>query len=218
MQTVHNITVRFWQEVFIFSVAVSGLWGLYVFGTEGEAWSALFVAKVLAGTAGILLAGSLGMSSICYFFDFADSKIIYRKYLGLWGYLYALAYTVVIALLFPERYLVSFPQNLFNVDAGLGFLSMAIFTGMALISNSAATRLLGGQRWRNLLRFGYVAYALLVVRGIVLDAAEWQEFFTTYNSWPSVRMILTVLGLLVLTLRLTMAFFQWQESQEKNND
>src|SRR5688572_22305725 len=58
-------------------------------------------SKVVAGTSGFLLAYSLSLSTIGYYFNFLDSKVIYRKYLGLMGYYFALLYSVMLLFVNP---------------------------------------------------------------------------------------------------------------------
>ncbi len=195
----------FWQETSILSFALVALlsvilWPLAERGVD------VYIATILAGTSGVLLAMSFSLSSFSYYFDFLDRYVVYRKYLGLMGYFFALGYILVIASLNPSKYLYSFPDNLQSIEVGLGALAMAIFTLMALISNNKAVQLLGGKLWKNILGLGYVAYAILVIRAIFLDAYLWTNWFTMDKSVFTARMGLTVLGTAVLLFRASVPF------------
>lgn len=198
------VQTHFWQETIILSIALVVLWSviLWPLGIQGVT----FWASVLAGTSGILLAMSFSLSSFSYYFDFLDRQVVYRKYLGLLGYFYAVAYTGVIVAADPEKFFSHFPANLLSVEIGLGVLAMAIFTLMALISNAKAVQLLGGKVWKGILGWGYIAYALLVIRGIFLDAHLWQAWGSGSGTVFTVRMGLTILGIAVLLFRVSVPF------------
>jgi hypothetical protein len=204
-ETFEDMQKKIWQEVGIIAIALASVWGMYVFAVDHEV-SLLFFAKVLAGVSGIFLAMSFSLGSFSYYWNFLDSKLIYRKYFGLAGYYFALAYVAVAALIFPEIYVYGFRENFFTIDIFLGSSAMAIFTMMAIISNNQAMHILGPQRWKFLLGLGYIAYALLVIRGIFLDQAAWAPL--------SVRMILTVLGTIVLLFRVSVPFHKTWYNKE----
>lgn len=205
MNTPHSLQARLWQEVFLLSLAFLGLLSI-LFLPLLEKGSAVFSLSILAGTSGILLAMSFSLSSFAYYFNFLDSRVVYRKQLGLMGYFFALGYALLAASLYPERYIYSFPGNLLTMEVGVAVLAMAIFTVMACVSHVRAAQFLGGKLWKNILGLGYIAYALLVIRGIFLDASFWQAWFIEGTSTITPRMFLTVLGTLVLLFRASVPF------------
>jgi DMSO/TMAO reductase YedYZ heme-binding membrane subunit len=194
-----------WQETGIIALALFCAWAVYVFGLGG-ALTLLSLAQILAGVSGVLLAMSFSLSSFSYYFDFLDTKLIYRKYLGLAGYFVALGYTLIMMVQKPDFYIFGFTKNFCGADILLGSIAMAIFTLMALISNKWALHILGPVRWKFILGLGYIAYALLVMRGIILDQELWRAWFADDISFLSVRMILTVLGMVVLCFRASVPF------------
>lgn len=208
MNTQTSLQVRFWQKVSILTLALLVFWSALLFPYFMAGKTVVYVQSVLAGTSGILLAMSLSLSSFSYYFNFLDSKIVYRKYLGLMGYFFAMFYTILVVQGNPILYLYSFPHNLFEPTVGLGIVAMTIFTVMALISNQKAVGLLGGKNWKTILGLGYVAYALLVMRGILLDGYLWIEWFSDITAPFTVRMFLTLLGILVLLFRVSVPFHQ----------
>lgn len=210
-----SLQTRLWQEVSILTFALLLLWGILLWPLMSE--KPVFLASVLAGTSGILLAMSFSLSSFSYYFNFLDSKVAYRKQLGLMGYFLALGYAVFTATQRPELYLYSFPGNILTIEVGLGAVAMAIFTLMAIVSNNRAAHLLGGRTWKGILGLGYIAYALLVIRAIFLDAARWQEWLITGEPLFTVRMGLTLLGIAVLVFRASVPFHkQFTQGDKKN--
>ena len=55
-----------------------------------SAFNLISFSQAVAGAAGILIGSSLALSGMGYFFDFLDSKVAYRKQLGLLGFWLAL--------------------------------------------------------------------------------------------------------------------------------
>jgi hypothetical protein len=205
MNSYQDIEKRMWQETGIITLALFCTWSAFVFSLTAII-SLAALAQVLAGVSGVLLAMSFSLSSFGYYCNFLDTKLIYRKYLGLAGYFVALAYVLTMATQNPKFYIFGFTKNFFTADIFLGSIAMAIFTVMALISNKKALAMLGALRWKFILGLGYIAYALLVLRGILLDQALWTAWFAEPSTALSVRMILTVLGTLVLCFRASVPF------------
>lgn len=198
-----------WFTCSLFATGIFCLWlGILSVFLDWQNNESFFLGSLLAGTSGVLLAASLSLSSFAYYFNFLDKKVVYRKYLGLLGYFFALAYTLLIVFGNPVLYFFSFPYNLFEPTIGLGFLAMVIFTLMALVSNQKAVQILGGKNWKTLLGLGYIAYAFLVIRAILLDGSTWESFLLGETNTFTVRMFLTILGTLVLIFRASVPFHQ----------
>lgn len=181
------------------------------------------LAKVMAGTANFLFAMSLSLSSFAYFFNFLDSKVIYRKYLGLLGYFSALGYAFSLPILRPERYGYGLPEYFWTSDVILGLAAMGIFTMMALISNNRAMQWIGPGRWRSLLRLGYLAFFLLVLRAVINESEPigvdahpeyWVSYLQSLDTLPPVRLLFSVVALTVLFFRLAVVFDLWQKRKQ----
>lgn len=156
--------------------------------------------------AGMLLIGmSFALSGLCYFFNFLDTKILYRRDLGLNGF-YLVATHGLYSFLF-SKFIPWFKY--FESDRLLAFvpavLSLLIFLGMALISNKYAAKKLGGEKWRTMLRLGYIAYILGAVHAVLWGFDDWLEWFGT-NSLPPISLIITVFVGFVLLLRIALWF------------
>lgn len=187
--------------------AAFGLYAVFLLYASLLTGSLSFLSAVMAfaGTAAILIGTSFALSGICYFFNFADSKIVYRKYLGVVGYASALTYSILLIFLEPERYMYGWPGELLKPDVLLGLTAMSIFTLMALVSNNTAIKLLGPHVWREILHLGYLGYGLLVIRAVYLDHAAWAAWFTAPTPLPPFRLTLSLFACSVILLRAAVA-------------
>lgn len=187
----------------------SAIVGLIVFGAcvGYLKWLAIpgEMNKAAADTAIILIGMSMWLTSICYFWNFLDWAIIYRKYFGLVGFAFAVAHLLLswspfLTLLVPANWQAGRIWPL-----ATGAVALLIFTAMALISNSAAAKMLGGKRWRQFLRVGYGALMLVWAHVVLLKSSRWvtwyQEGMTTP---PSLSFLVTIFMVIVVVMRLAM--------------
>lgn len=179
----------------------------------GSGFNLTVFANTIAATAAFLIAVSLALSGFCYYWDFLDTKIGYRKYLGLVGFWLALLYSVLLLFINPQRYWYGFVENFWSVDFIFGLSAMTILAFMALISNTPAMKKLGPQRWRRLLRLGYLAITLLIIRAFVMEHPLWLEWFQTLRGLPPPRLIVTLLALGALVLRGAMIVSKFSRRQ-----
>ncbi len=196
--------LQMWSKAITTSLAVFGIMSLYIYTLEGTLGTLQTISKVVSGTAAIMIGLSLGLSSISYYIGVLRRQLPKRRYFGLMGFFLATVYSVMMLFINPDRYFYGFFDNLFTADLLLGLSAMVIFGFMALISNNRAVRMLGAVRWRNYLRFGYLAYFLLVVRGYILEHELWAQWFSTLDSLPPPRLVVSVLAMLIFSLRLSM--------------
>ncbi|MCA9371509.1 ferric reductase-like transmembrane domain-containing protein [Candidatus Woesebacteria bacterium] len=166
--------------------------------------------RVFADTGLVIIGFSLAMSSICYFWDFADKYIIYRKHLGLVGFAYILTHGVVslffMSDLFPFPTYYTSEKQLIPFIAAL--VSLLIFIFMAAISNKYAIREIGGQRWRILMRTGFIAYALGIFHFGIKGLPYWWRWFMGQGKYttPSMGLIVFLFGAIVIVLRTKLWF------------
>ncbi|MEX0896010.1 MAG: ferric reductase-like transmembrane domain-containing protein [Patescibacteria group bacterium] len=191
-----------WLRSTLFAAALLVVSLIYSFAHTGSLNIAL-VSDGTAFTAGILIGCSFVLSSLSYFFDFLDSKLKYRKQIGILGYYFALVHIVTIFIRFPDTYIHNFPSWMARPDAILGILAMFILTYMAIISTDYGTHK-AGKYFRPLLRTGYIAYGLLVVRAYLIQNETWFEWLNTLDSLPPPRLILTIFAIGVISLRIIM--------------
>jgi DMSO/TMAO reductase YedYZ heme-binding membrane subunit len=191
-----------WLKSIIFAYSVFLASFAYVFVFRGSVDIALY-SEVTALTGGILIGSSFALSGIGYFLDFLDSEVKYRREIGLLGYFFALAHAVTIVIRFPNTYVHDFPNWLTRIDSVLGLTALFILTYMAIISTKTGM-IAVGKYWRPLLRTGYIAYGLLIIRAYILQGDNWLVWFETMDALPPPRLVLTIFALSVIFLRIVM--------------
>lgn len=192
--------LRTWIHTFLLSLLIVDLWLMYQVVGEGTITLSI-VSTAIAATGGTLIGMSFALSGICYYFNFLDRQIYFRKYLGVIGYFYALLYSILLLYVDSERYLYGFFENIGTLDFILGLTVMSILTFMTAISNSWAMKVLG-HYWRMFLRFGYLAYLLLIIRAIIMESDVWYTWLLSLDGLPPVRMLLSLFASSVIILRI----------------
>lgn len=155
---------------------------------------------------GLAVTGlSMLLAPVCYFWDFADTKIIYRKHLG-WIGLSAIVLHIIASIFFlPARYPFGtyFPHHLLFFT--LGVLSFAIFVVIAAVSNRFAAHELGGVAWRRLLRLVYPAYILAVLHFTVRSAPFWLAWVRSPSTLlPPLSLLLVLFSLFIFAMRIVL--------------
>ncbi len=215
-----SLSQKMWRSSLKVALAIEAFFIVYMtFYDRG--FTFISFVKTFAGTANFLLALSLSLSSFGYFFDFLDSKVLYRKYFGLLGYFSAVTYSLFLFVANPDRYWYGFQENFWSSDILLGLFAMAIFTGMALISNDRAMLWIGPKRWRNYLRFGYFAFFLLVIRAALNESLPigadgipemWASYLSHPNNLPPPRLLFSGVAMAVLFFRFAVEFDKWRKA------
>ena len=170
--------------------------------------------KSLASTAVILIGLSFALSGLCYFWDFADTKLLYRKFIGIVGFGTGLLHAYISLLFYINKMEYSGSNfdlynkwNFYGFDVSnvyafiFGLIALIIFAFMTGISNRYATVELGGQRWRIFLRTGYIALFLILLHFSIKNYTNWLLWFESGNLWPPMNLILVIFIFLVFFLR-----------------
>lgn len=205
-----TMELKLWRQASLVAAALFVFFGLYNLCIFGN-FSLHGLSQTLIGTSGILFCLSFSLSTLSFYARSFGSKVIYRKYFGLLGYFVAL---VDLALLFytdTEYYWYGFFDHLLTPDLILGVTAMGILTVMAIISNREAIPLLGAARWRSVLRLGYLALFLLVLRAAIIEHFLWHAWIAEPNGLPPVRLVISVLAIVVLFGRLSLVFHHWRK-------
>lgn len=207
LNTIHIPSeTRLWIESYIFGLILLAGAFFYIPLTRGG-YDIDTMNKAL-GDVGIFLIGlSFALSGICYFWDFADSKFVYRKHLGLTGFVFGAMHGLISLFLIPERF--SFPSYyLAKVNIlpfVFGLTAIVIFTGMALISNKYAVHELGGKLWRHLLRVGYIAMVLILLHFGLMKFQFWVSWINGgFKTIPSLSLLAAITVIIVLLLRVAL--------------
>lgn len=159
--------------------------------------------KSVADTAVVLIGLSMLISSLCYFWNAWDWSIVYRKYLGLVGFAYAVAHLLLSWGPFLALTNAATWQQGRMWPALTGLLALIIFAIMAAISNAFSARLLGGRNWRYVLRTGYVALILVWFHVVLLKSARWLNWYQEgMKTFPALSLVVTGFIVLVVAMRL----------------
>lgn len=161
--------------------------------------------KSAADTAIILIGLSMLVSSISYFFNFADWMMAYRKHLGLVGFAFALSHLALSWNPFLSLFRLETWQQGKMWPVFTGFLALLFFGIMALVSNSKAAQALG-KHWRPFLRyFGYLAIVLVLAHVYLLKSSRWVTWFAQgMKTPPSLSLIVAIFITIVLLSRLVL--------------
>ena len=162
--------------------------------------------QAIANAGMIMIGLSFLLSGVCYFWDYFDSKIIYRKHLGLVGFWLIVIHAILTMSLpaFPFfKFFLS--QNIVAFLAAL--VALLIFIMMAVISNNYAARELGGKRWRMLLRTGYIAYFFGTVHFFIKKYPLWEQWFSGVSGFtaPPFSLLVLFFVIIVIGMRLALA-------------
>ncbi len=163
--------------------------------------------KSVADTATILIGLSMLLSALCYFWNFFDSKIIYRKHLGLIGFAFAVVHLILSwSAMMDFIQVETWKEN--AVWAPLtGTVALLIFTIMSLISNRFSALKLGGNNWKLILRTGYFALVLVFLHVVLLKGARWVTWYEGgMKTSPSSSLLVSSFIVIVVLMRIGLWF------------
>ena len=198
-----------WTNSIIVSVYVYIVVALYIGGIEGLGELRL-VNKATGYVGYILILLSMAMSSFCYFWNFADKYMLYRKYLGVVGALYA-CFHFVFSLYLIMRF-TTLTEFILNPDNTapffLGLAATVVLVFLIVISFKWAVTVLGGTLWRNLLRLGYLAVIFSILHLCWRSVGDWVAWLQQENGilLPPMSLLMALVTGVILFLRLLM---QW---------
>jgi len=199
---------RLWGETIVYSIIIFIVVAAYYFVTN-QTFSDRILNRVVGDVSLLLMGLSLILSSLCYFWDFANKYIIYRKHLGLVGVGYLLfhiifSFTFSSYSPFPGYYLEA--QRIYSFIAAL--IATLIFLGMAIISNRFAIHEIGPARWRKLMRLGHLAFPLVLFHFGTKGMPYWISWLTGKSEalFPSFGLIVFLFGSVVIFLRIALWF------------
>ena len=166
-----------------------------------------FVNEAIAETGVVLLGLSMILSSVCYFWNFADSKLIYRKYLGVGGLICGIMHALVILLFLGDEF--SFPSYFFShwLAIGFGLLAIILFIFIVMISTKKMIARIGGQRWRKTIRYvGYIGYVFVVIHFSMQKYPEWISWMFTRkpSMLPPLSIFTGLFAVTVIIMRLVL--------------
>lgn len=206
-----------WRNTIIFSIVLTVFAAVYYYFYRGT-FSVSIANRTLGDVAVILIGLSFILSSICYFWNFADHLIIYRKQLGIVGFVYALIHALVIVFYLDPIFtnFASYLEQPNFLAYSLGLAAILMFAGMTAISINALMHKIGGKLWRELLQAGYIAYVFSIIHFVLLSYPFWIRWFTERRTFlPPFGLLTALFGILVILMRITLMIHKI--THEKNN-
>ncbi len=207
--------MRLYGETIAYSLILLAVVLAYYAATRPE-FSIRVLNRGIADVAFILMGISLILSSVCYFWNFADHFIIYRKHLGLIGFGYMLLHVAIS--LFYSAYLPFLTYYLSDkqiLSFSAALTASGIFTLMAVISNRYSMHKIGPHTWRLIMRVGYLAYAMALLHFALRGWTYWMNWFMGKSSlFPSFGLITFLFGVVVLVMRIAL----WIATSHKKVD
>lgn len=200
-----KIFLSLWFKPILFSLFGLIFFGLYAYLYLGD-FSLLGLSMTIAGTASLCIGISFALSGLSYYIGYFRRFLGYRRYIGLLGYFFALTYSIMLLFVDPDYYYRGFIANIGSMNFILGLLAMAIFTTMAAISNNYSMKKLGVELSHAILRLGYLAYFILIIRAVIIEGSTWEIWVKTLNGLPPPRILISIFALLVILLRLMLWF------------
>jgi len=185
----------------IVTLAVLAAYAWYYFIYRGFPISASFVNAVTAFSATVVLTLSFAVGPLTYWSRRIRRWRTYRKDFGLIGYALACAHILISAWYVVDRDgPIAYSDAMSLVVAALSF---AIFSTMAITSNSTWIRRLGYENWKALQRTGYMALVLLFLHIGLLSQGV---FFDRITGQIPLVFILAVLLVRAIVFVLDVAF------------
>jgi len=171
--------------------------------------------KAFAISSIFLIGISLLIGPLANFFDYFKDKIRYRKEIGVFGFLFALAH-IIISIFFLED---KFPREWFienQLSVILGVTSLAILILVTCVSNNFSIIKLGYKKWIFLQRLAYIAFILAAVHFIVLKFSGWKEWLQTLDPiYPPGTLIMIIFVIIVLLIRVMVIFLDKRENKNQ---
>jgi len=180
----------------VFAMGYVSLMGVDVFSLQA-------VSFISAAVASFLLAIALVASSVSYYTGWPNMRLGYQKQIGVLAFWIAVLYCITLVALFPELYGYGLVDNLFTLDVILGGTAMLIFAAMVTINSKPIAPYFSWDTIKFVLGLGYVGYALLVIRAILLEWDLWEAWLRTFEGYPPGRLILSTFAFAVLLLRIS---------------
>lgn len=161
--------------------------------------------KAVADTSIVLIGLSMLLSSLCYFWNFVDTKIVYRKQLGLMGLAFGLVHVGLSFSTLQKLFMLATWQQGTMWPALTGALAVGIFACMAFVSNQYAANVLGGKAWRKILRTGYIAVLLIFAHVYLLKSVYIIRWYTGgMKTPPSTSLLVLAFMTIVIVMRVAL--------------
>lgn len=224
---------RLWGMSIGFGI-ISFLAALLYIQLSGEASGIESVNRSLGVAAVLAVGASFALSGLCYFWNFVDTKIVYRKFVGIVGLDLALLHAGLSWYLYasPEHGGVNYSfGHIWNVGGIaisnfttfiFGLLALFIFFAMFMASRSFIMPRLGGKLWREILRTGYVGLFFAAIHFSIKRSSVWASWFESKEPSilppSSLLMLIFIVGVIALRLALHVALVNQESTKNKSSN
>ncbi len=197
---------RVWLNAWAFSLVVFVFISAYNFMYTERLSTFLWIRS--SADAGMILIGlSFALSGLCYFWNFMDSKIKYRKDLGLNGFYLVLVHSIYLMFFSTRTPWYGYFESSYLAPTLFALGAVVIFVVMTWSSTKMGVKILGGKNWRRVLRTGYLAYIFSLFHLGLLVYGDWLAWVDE-RGLPPFSLVVFVFGVLVLLLRLILFLVQ----------
>jgi len=121
----------------------------------------------------LLLGTSFLIGPLSFFLPKIFTEIkVYRKYLGISGFVVALVHFVLSSIFYFKMdlaFMLFDGKNTHLLGVWLGILALLIFLSMTLMSTKKAVEVIGASLWKKLQTGGYLALALVMAHFILME-------------------------------------------------
>lgn len=158
---------------FLFGLLIFILLSLYLFFRRFD-YNLHIANKAVATTALFLFGLSFVFSSFYYLFSFSDKKLIYRKWLGIAGFIFATVH------IFITEFFLNFSETILKnkISFLLGKIAFILFFAMLVLSNKFFENKLGENLWMKIFRYcGNIGFLLVGIHLFILKYNEWIKWF-----------------------------------------
>lgn len=223
---------RLWMASIVFGILCVAVALLYIVALTHEASGIEALNRSLAIGTVLTVGVSFALSGLCYFWDFVDTKIIYRKYIGIVGLDLALLHGALSWYLYasPDHNSPAYTYHYLWSVGGLhisnsasvvfGIIALLILGIMFMSSRSFIMPKLGGKRWREVLRTGYAALFLSIFHFGIKQSTDWTHWMQSQNHimFPpsSFIVLIFIVAVLALRLALSVALINHSSVQKEN--
>lgn len=190
-----------WLVAFLFGIFFTIICSIYVYHLDGSILSLPSLGKILAGVSALLFAVSLGAGGLSHYTGFPNMGLGYQKYIGIMAFWVAFAYSGSLLFINPDFYFYNLFPNLLTADVSLGLIAMFIFGLMVIAPTPKIFMIIGEGAVHFILGLGFVAYALLVIRAVLIEWDIWVLWYETLNGLPPTRIILSIIATLIIAFR-----------------
>lgn len=156
------------------------------------------VNRAFADVGAVLLGIVLLLGPMSRYFAFPDRYLQYRKELGIFGFIFALAHSVITLFVLPGTVSFAVVTAMLSMPIIFGLAGTVVLTLLFAISNEYAAEAIGRRLWWRMQNWGVrFIFAFVFIHVYLLKWSGWMNWYKTGVARGSVHPELPPLGILV---------------------